>query len=521
MAVSDKVKTPSMVQVEAAGTSDSSKDKKDLSRGSTAVSSPKEGADSATGNDNTSGNSKVDSNLIVRTSENGKIEDIISPVALQQNKPFQDETMKPNGATDATSSSSKESNNVTSPGSKESNPTVAIDSNHMIKDQQDQPQSAKMTPTTSNDPIANRLNQTSLKRRRIPPPLGITPNKQQKKTDDKNRKVSKSQTLKRPRAQYLGKVNPQVMASRQYPQTATTPYSYNRSRMNQPSYGNLTPYPQQGPGFQPPMSASMAQQQGIPPFGLGLSNGPFPHSGSPMAHHMGPFPTSAAAAAAVASPSYMPPYYYPYGRFPGMIQMPPPPPSSLQAAAAAAAAYYPYNGMNQPPYPMMNNGPNGYMYEQEPHYSSEPQNETLMDERGETAKKVNDDNEQVEQEDETSEETDSSRDSKPQDETGKDDDDIEGSDLAIEEGAVPTPIFTRFPQGISSEDQNGSDISQITATNTLNNRSGNNVMFGEIRIQDNRFSFEFPQRDDSDLNKKIFMSICNQIWNEARDHHNI
>ena len=72
-----------------------------------------------------------------------------------------------------------------------------------------------------------------------------------------------------------------------------------------------------------------------------------------------------------------------------------------------------------------------------------------------------------------------------------DDDDDEDSDLAIESDALPTPIFTRRP-------------------------AAPEMMQGEIRIMQNKFSFEFPVTN-SQVDRKMFLSICNKIWVESRE----
>lgn len=67
----------------------------------------------------------------------------------------------------------------------------------------------------------------------------------------------------------------------------------------------------------------------------------------------------------------------------------------------------------------------------------------------------------------------------------------EGADLAIESDALPTPIFTKPPQ-----------IPEL--------------LQGEIRILQNRFSFEFPKNEDG-IERKMFLSICNKIWKESKE----
>ena len=72
-----------------------------------------------------------------------------------------------------------------------------------------------------------------------------------------------------------------------------------------------------------------------------------------------------------------------------------------------------------------------------------------------------------------------------------DDEEDEDADLAIESDALPTPIFTRRP-------------------------TAPEMMQGEIRIMQNKFSFEFPITN-SQVDRKMFLSICNKIWVESRE----
>ncbi|CAB4255829.1 similar to Saccharomyces cerevisiae YDR480W DIG2 MAP kinase- responsive inhibitor of the Ste12p transcription factor [Maudiozyma barnettii] len=67
----------------------------------------------------------------------------------------------------------------------------------------------------------------------------------------------------------------------------------------------------------------------------------------------------------------------------------------------------------------------------------------------------------------------------------------EEADLAIESDALPTPIFTRRP-------------------------TPPEMMQGEIRIMQNKFSFEFPVTNPA-IDRKMFLSICNKIWTESRE----
>lgn len=261
------------------------------SKNSSKINSPRDGEDADTSS------SKLDSNLIVRTSENGKIEDIISPVAITQKKPYQEESLETqrNGTNEETTTKITED--------KEGDLSI-----------KGQSKSTTFSSTVSNDPITNKLSQSSLKRRKIPPPLGITPTSKKSKqhastitaasatTTQQAKKVSKPQVLQRPRVQYLGKIH----QTRQYSQTATTPYFHSRMR-----YGSTSAVLSQH--HLPP------QQQQIPQLGF---TQPFPGNGVPSgmpSHPMGaippPFPTA-------TTPYMTPPYYYPYGRIPsnpGMV----------------------------------------------------------------------------------------------------------------------------------------------------------------------------------------------------------
>lgn len=510
----------------------SSVEGRDSSKESSRVTSPQESEGQSVGrnvSDSTVANSRIDSNLIVKTSGNGKIEDIISPVATGQRKPYQEETDDKDTNT-SNSSKNSTSNTVDSSTEDGDTPTEKV---NLDKDQQAKNISNDNDDNTPNrDPISSKMSQTSLKRRRIPPPLGIAANQKkpqpQSVSTDSNagevkKIISKPQMFNRPRVQYLGKIN--LPPTRQYPQTAMTPYFHNRMRygMN-PGYSTQEQQQQQqqqaSPQLQQQQSQSQQQQQQVPPLPSILQQQQqspvpqpqqqqqqpqqgypgYPGYSSARPHPMGPIPQSAFTPMPYSNPNtpYMapppppPPYYYnPYARMAGNPNM-----------------MYPYNtnsgNGNMLPYPG-NNAQGGnfdYMYGEESvrssgsdysmnHMSKSPYVDTRR-------KQPNRDDEEQEQDGEGGEEDDND-----------DGDDIEGSDLAIEEGAVPTPIFTRFPQGISSSNVNNNN-------NSSNNNHNNNVMMvGEIRIQDNRYSFEFPQRDNNALNKKIFMSICNQIWNES------
>ena len=69
--------------------------------------------------------------------------------------------------------------------------------------------------------------------------------------------------------------------------------------------------------------------------------------------------------------------------------------------------------------------------------------------------------------------------------------DEEEADLAIESDALPTPVFTKPPEPPE-------------------------LMQGEVRIMQNKFSFEFPVNSPA-VDRKMFLSICNKIWTESRE----
>ncbi|KOG96260.1 Dig1p [Saccharomyces eubayanus] len=78
-----------------------------------------------------------------------------------------------------------------------------------------------------------------------------------------------------------------------------------------------------------------------------------------------------------------------------------------------------------------------------------------------------------------------------------DEDDEEGTDLAIEDGAVPTPTFTTFQR-------------------SLQQQQSPTLLQGEIRLSSHIFAFEFPV-SSSNVDKRMFMSICNKVWNESKE----
>ncbi|CCF59550.1 hypothetical protein KAFR_0H01400 [Kazachstania africana CBS 2517] len=78
-----------------------------------------------------------------------------------------------------------------------------------------------------------------------------------------------------------------------------------------------------------------------------------------------------------------------------------------------------------------------------------------------------------------------------EDEEEEEEEEEESADLAIEDGATPTPIFTRHP-------------------------IHNDTISGEIRIMQDRFSFDFNLKSES-VDRKMFLSICNKIWKESKE----
>lgn len=85
--------------------------------------------------------------------------------------------------------------------------------------------------------------------------------------------------------------------------------------------------------------------------------------------------------------------------------------------------------------------------------------------------------------------------SKEDDKDNNDDNDTEEVDLAIEEGAQPIPMHAR----------------QNSAASVANA-----TMQGEIRLQQDSFAFTFSMLDSA-TDKKMFMSICDKVWDEAQE----
>ncbi|GMC19450.1 unnamed protein product [Saccharomyces cerevisiae] len=98
----------------------------------------------------------------------------------------------------------------------------------------------------------------------------------------------------------------------------------------------------------------------------------------------------------------------------------------------------------------------------------------------------------------TSTSTSTNRDRSSWHEAEPNEDEEEGTDLAIEDGAVPTPTFTTFQRTSQPQQQSPS------------------LLQGEIRLSSHIFAFEFPL-SSSNVDKKMFMSICNKVWNESKE----
>lgn len=461
--------------------------KQNLNTSFTITHSPNETESVAT-NDST--NSNVDSNLIVKTSADGKIEDIISPVAVSETKPFQKkDPLAENYKTPSSASSER-----------------------IVSDQLNISHA-----TTVKDPITNKLNHhTSLKRKRIPPPLAsIQTNKRAQNKNqlnqnlkdpiqDKYKTINTNQNLKKPRVQYLGK----IPFNKRYSKFSTIPYLQKHRTNNYSS--NSMYHSQRQQQQQQYLFSNLPTNKAYPMSAIQPLQ--MPHFPPPLA----PFPASCTTPFSTSNTSYipsMPPYipycdyyqnyyqnYFPYSTMPINTDTTDPTLFS-NPVPSYPQSYDDFNNSNN----NNNNGdttkPNGSQYsiklrndrnsvgyETELNKNS-PQDDITKDSSVESDEDNNDDND--------------------------DNDNIEESDLAIEEGAVPTPIFTRF-QHDAIPTRNRVDITKNNNNNNSNSKYNNNVMFGEIRILDNRYSFEYPQGNDKDMNKKIFMSICNQIWNECQ-----
>lgn len=483
--------------------------------------------------------------LIIRTSADGKIEDVISPVNITQNKPFVDETVQ------------EKNDNQSDNHSDTSNST---------------------TPTLNglgNTVKKGKFYQKSLKRRRIPPPLGIHKdftllnNNTSKNT---NKSVSKPT---RPRVQYLGKCNTNYFQqTRQYPQTANIPYSQNGMVTGgMDNYGNTTAAANNNnSSMNPnPMTNTIPQNYAMTPFvpsmagnnmnmnmNLNMNNNTPMIPTNPMATQM---PESMMATQqdlqAAAASAGLPPFYYGYPvRYNDVISMP----TSMGPQLLPqfyASPYYMYPPQPHLPFQQninnpFNNGPfvndNGNSnsrydnsnFNQETFNNNNTNNSNGLNDRARqniisTFDSINEDS--AANSDKDNQETKEDRDKEDE----ENEEDIEESDLAIEEGAIPTPIFTRFPDEVKENpvpningynrnrnkanaavvnanhnNTNNTNMSPGTGGNTNNTSfNGGKNMFGEIRILANRYTFEFTEGENPELNKKIFMSICNQIWNES------
>lgn len=460
---------------------------------------------------NDSANSNIDNNLIVKASADGKIEDIISPVAITEKKPFQKDVSGDKNKT---------------PSSATSSSAEGVELERSNRDR------LSSNNTSVQNLIMNKMSQTSLKRKQIPPPLGIQPsnnmqnkNQQQQQQQqnsknqiqDKYRDINMNQNLKKPRVQYLGK----VPSTRKSSKLSTIPYL--RNRMS--NYNSYSMYPSQKPqgvAFSPvtsaqPPSPQQQQQQCLFPNFPGSMEYPmsafqlsqFPSFLPPPASS--PFPAPFTAPFSTSTTPYMAsipsfnPYLYYYQN--------PCPNSRVPINPDVVDPTLPFNSV--PPYLQYDENSHNNKHRHNNKNNNDNSGEIPQSAGSEYSVGLRTGRSPVEFE------TKLSKDSPPVDRTkdgsiqkkesnNNDDDDddgdsnnIEESDLAIEEGAVPTPIFTRFQHDIASTD------------NRNNITNSHNVIFGEIKIHDNRYSFEYPQRSDRYLNKKIFMSICNQIWNEC------
>ncbi|CUS24421.1 LAQU0S16e01332g1_1 [Lachancea quebecensis] len=85
--------------------------------------------------------------------------------------------------------------------------------------------------------------------------------------------------------------------------------------------------------------------------------------------------------------------------------------------------------------------------------------------------------------------------SREEEKDNNDENDTEEVDLAIEEGAQPISMQGR----------------QNSATSVANP-----TMQGEIRLQQDSFAFTFSMLDSA-TDKKMFMSICDKVWDEAQE----
>ncbi|KAK5779725.1 Dig1p PWA37_000933 [Arxiozyma heterogenica] len=480
---------------------------------------------------NDSINTNIDSNLIVKASADGKIEDIISPVAITDKKPFQKDLPEDKNKTPSSSTSSVISSSFKGSESERLNKDRLSGSSGSSGSSS----SSSSSSSSVQNLITNKMNQTSLKRKQIPPPLGIQPgNKIQNKNQhqhqhqqnlqnriqDKYRGIDVNQNLKKPRVRYLGK----VPLTKKYSRFSTIPYLRNKMK-NHNAYSlypsqklqngtNPLQTSAQSPLLQqqqqclfPTFSTHMVyptsaiQPSQLPNFFSSLSPSPVP------APFTAPFSTSNTPYMASISPCH--PYSYYYQNYyrnihpnsnapinPDMID-----PTLFLNSVPPYLQYddimkhHHYNDGDDNEKYSNNNEDIGQATESEYSLGLKAGNtssefETKMGKNGLDDNKIRYNSVQKDEKDDDGDDSD-------------DNNNIEESDLAIEEGAVPTPIFTKFQHDTASVENRNSVI------------NNNSVIFGEIKILDNQYSFEYLQRSNRDVNKKIFMSICNQIWNEC------
>ncbi|CCK67905.1 Dig1p KNAG_0A02160 [Huiozyma naganishii CBS 8797] len=337
------------------------------------------------------------------------------------------------------------------------------------------------------DTKGSKVYQQSLKRRKIPPPLGGISQQPEVQTAATATAVPGSTTKQHsfssrpgdPRVQYLGRVplnssasNPQAARGRAYPQTASTPYIHQRHR----SFGGLPSYPIMATPTFPQMPFNpyqyphyIEQQQPQQPYPMRTQP---PPQAMPM-----PYPYW----------GMMPNYYSPIPQDPVISAMP---------------------GARRYPYTYEQNIEEEGMYGAEGIDVEGPSGGTSDGSNYNEGNRKSEDDDEEDDDDDEEKELNVQNDeagSMGQDHGGgvpttKNESPHEESDLAIEEGAIPTPMFTKFPKSAS-----------------IRPDADGGKMFGEIKVQSSRFSFEFALKPQESLNKKIFMSICNQIWDESRN----
>lgn len=318
-----------------------------------------------------------------------------------------------------------------------------------------------MTPTESlkrgsleSEDQSGKITQNSLKRRRIPPPLGIN-NRANGNNGINNNNVPTSSrgsvssvASGKPRVQYLGKVStarPSIQSAYPYPRSSSVAYMPPQMYpyMPQPQ-GNYLPHS----AYPPPQYPNhLFQHQHSNPY---LSGMPVPYQ---------PLQTTGA-------------YPQPYWMNP-----------------IRSASYVSQSSIKQE-----KSKPNFNRHGSDACGSPASQLETSYikeEDRGQVEKKTNDDEDEKGEGDENGNKNEEHSDSASVDTDAEED---ENADLAIEDGAVPTPVFTKHPR-----------LPQ--------------AVHGEVRILSNRFSFEFNSRNEI-MDKKVFMSICNQVWDESIELNN-